>query len=60
MTTQPENNAEQKVSKDELTDNELAKVIGGDGSTTTTTTTTKTVGLGLRKSAGNDASGILF
>ena len=34
MTTQRENkdNAEQKVSKDELTDKELAKVTGGDKS----------------------------
>jgi bacteriocin-like protein len=52
------NNAGQKVSKDELTDQELAKVTGGDGSTTTTTTTTKTVGLGMRKSAGNTTSGV--
>jgi len=30
MTTQPENNAEQKISKDELNEKELEKVTGGD------------------------------
>jgi hypothetical protein len=40
MTAQPDNkaNAEQKISKDELSDKDVDKVTGGAGNTTATTT----------------------
>ncbi len=58
MTTQPENKdkAEQKVSKDELSEKELDKATGGDGCSSGSF---KTVGLGLRKSAGGTTSGVM-
>jgi hypothetical protein len=47
----------------ELADEELDAVSGGDGSTTSTTTCTgkyASVTLAMRKSAGNEASGVMF
>jgi len=45
----------------ELRDDELQNVAGGDSASACGTTSTyKTVGLGLRKSAGNQASGVMF
>ena len=59
MTTQPENKdkAEQKVSKDELSEKELEKATGGDGCNAGNY---KTVSLGLRKSGGGTTSGATF
>ena len=57
MTTQPENKdkAEQKLSKDELSEKELEKATGGDGCGAGSAF--KNVSLGLRKSAGGQTSG---
>jgi len=46
-------NAEQKISKDELSEKELEKTTGGFQSGEHTTTTTNSVGIGLRKSGGD-------
>ena len=54
MTTQPENKdkAEQKISKDELSEKDLAKVTGGDKSNTTkpaSNTPTESISLNFTK-----------
>ena len=58
MTTQRENKdkAEPKISKDELSEKDLEKATGGDGCSSGSF---KTVGLGLRKSAGGTTSGTI-